>query len=97
MNSSWVFIFELINVEEVGPDVELFRMNRVSRRNSAYIKSYDTKREVGETVLLKVPMKYAPLSGDTSFSDLWNLEVETGVEADVEPFPTSQVSHPNSA
>ena len=52
---------------------------------------------MGETVLLKVPMKRGPLSGDANFSDLGNLEVETRVGADVELFPTSRVSRPNSA
>ena len=42
-------------------------------------------------------MKYAPLSGDANFSDLWILEVETRVGADVELFPTRRVSRPNSA
>ena len=38
----------------VGADIVLFRMNRVSRSNSAENKSYDAKREVSETVLSKV-------------------------------------------
>ena len=45
-------------------------MNRVSRPNSAWNKSYDVKREVGETALPKVPMKRGPLSGDANFADL---------------------------
>ena len=72
-------------------------MNRVSRPNSALNKSYDVKREVGETVLPEVPMKRGPLSGDANFADLWNLEVEPRVGADVELFPTIRVSRPNSA
>ena len=80
----------------VGADIVLFRMNRVSRPNSAENKSYDVKREVGATVLHRVPMKYAPLTGDANFSDLWNLEGETRVGADVKLFPTSRVSRPNS-
>ena len=72
-------------------------MSRVSRPNSAWNKSYTVKREVGETDLLKVPMKRGPLSGDSNFSDLGNLEVETRVGADVELFPTRRVSLPNSA
>ena len=43
-------------------------MHRVSRPNSAYNKSYAAKREVGEAVLPKVPMKRGPLSGDVNFA-----------------------------
>ena len=42
-------------------------MHRVSRPNSAWNTSYDVRREVGETVLPKVPMKRGPLSGDANF------------------------------
>ena len=45
-------------------------MSRVSRLNSAYNKSYDAKREVGATDLLKVPMKREPPSRDANFADL---------------------------
>ena len=45
-------------------------MNRVSRPNSAYNKSYTVKREVGETDLLKLSMKRGPLSGDANVVDL---------------------------
>ena len=72
-------------------------MNRVSRPNSAWNKSYDIRREVSETVLPKVPMKRGPLSGDANFADLGNLEVETRVGADVELFRMNRVSRPNSA
>ena len=53
----------------VGADVELFPMNRVSRPNSAWNKSYDAKREVGATDLAKVPMKRGPPSRDANFAD----------------------------
>ena len=60
----------------VGADIVLFRMNRVSRPNSAENKSYDAKREVGETVLPKVPMQGGPLSRDANFGDLEQLRLE---------------------
>ena len=50
-------------------------MHRVSRPNSAWNKSYDVRREVGETVLPKVPMKRGPLSRDANFAD-WKLKHE---------------------
>ena len=63
-------ILEFRSLRFVGADIVLFRMNMVSRPNSAENKSYDVKREVGETVLPKVPMKRGPLSGDANFADL---------------------------
>ena len=53
----------------VGADVVLFRMDGVSRPDSAQNWSWDARREVGETVLPNVSMKYAPLSGDPIFVD----------------------------
>ena len=52
-------------------------MHRVSRPNSAWNTSYDVRREVGETVLPKVPMKRGPLSGDANFADLDTSRVRT--------------------
>ena len=57
----------------VEADIVLFRMNRVSRPNSAENKSYEVKREVGETVLPKVPMQGGPLSRDANFADVESL------------------------
>ena len=65
-----------LNFETVGADAELFRMSRVSRPNSAWNKSYAVKREVGETELLKLPMKRGPLSGDANLPDLGQVHCE---------------------
>ena len=60
----------------IGVASVLSRMNTVSRPNSAENKSYDAKREVGETVLPKVPMQGGPLSRDANFGDLEQLRLE---------------------
>ena len=45
-------------------------MDGVSRPDSAQNWSWDARREVGETVFPKVPMRRGPLSGDLNFADL---------------------------
>ena len=54
----------------VGADVVLFRMDGVSRPDSAQNWSWDARREVGETVFPKLPRRRGPLSGDLDFADL---------------------------